>query len=118
VDAVEVDGRQVGSPSRHRLLEEDLQRLEAELPHPVGLALQVGDFFNKLAGETLARLEYVLLRIAEPVAVFLIDIDHRLCHPCFPLSVQRFIPIISNPPSGASGPLCEAPASLESQVVV
>src|SRR5690606_8105787 len=86
VDVVEVDGRQVRAPGGHGLLEKRLQRLEAELPHPVGLALHRGDFLNKLAGKPLARLEYVLFRIAKAVTVLLIDVDYGLCHPCFPLS--------------------------------
>ncbi len=57
VDVVEVDVGQVGAPPGHGPALEVAERLEPELPHPVGLVLQGGDLLHDPLGEPLLRLE-------------------------------------------------------------
>ena len=67
-----VDLAQVGRrPGGHRLLEEDVERAQAELEHPLRLVLVGRDLLDDLAIEAAPRLERVLLGVAEPVLVVL-----------------------------------------------
>ncbi len=61
VDVVEVDAGQVRAPVGHRALLEVLQRLEAELPHPLRLALHPRDFFHHVPVQPLAGLVDVVV---------------------------------------------------------
>ncbi len=72
-DAVEVDLADVAAPFRKRAREEVVERLEAELPHPVRLVLVLGDRCDELVGEPTARLEEVVLGIVKPVLVLGLD---------------------------------------------
>ena len=67
VDVLEVDRAQVGAPGRERLLFKDFERAQAELAHPVRLALHPGDFFHDLFAQALLGLEDVLLGVEEAV---------------------------------------------------
>ena len=65
---------QVAAPGRGRLLPEDLERLEAEVAHPLRLVLHLRDLLDDLAGEPLAALErVVVVRVAEAVLVVVLD---------------------------------------------
>ena len=46
LDVVEVDLVQFRSPGRHRFLAEQSEGLEAQVPHPLGFALQLGDVLD------------------------------------------------------------------------
>ena len=72
-DAVEVDLADVPAPFRERAREEVVERLEAELPHPVRLVLVLGDGGDELVREPSARLEEVVLGVVEPVLVLGLD---------------------------------------------
>jgi hypothetical protein len=81
VDVVVVDlGQERRAPGRLRAAEEVLERLEAELAHPRGLVLELGDLLHERAGEALRRLERVAgLRVveAELRLVVVVDADQR-----------------------------------------
>ena len=62
VDVVEVDAGDVAAPGRQRAREEVVERAVAELPHPVGLVLVLGDRLDELVRQAAARLEEVVLR--------------------------------------------------------
>ena len=57
----------------HRLRLEDLQALQAEVPHPRRLALHLRDLRDDAPVQALAGLEHVLLVVAEIVLVDLAD---------------------------------------------
>ncbi len=59
--------------SGKRAREEVVERLEAELPHPVRLVLVLGDGGDELVREPSARLEEVVLGVVEPVLVLGLD---------------------------------------------
>ncbi len=59
----------LAAPQRHRLGVEDLQALEAEVPHPRRLALHLRDFLDDLPIESLAGLEHIVLVVAEIVLI-------------------------------------------------
>src|SRR6478672_1743492 len=70
MDVVEVDlGEDGRSPRRHRAREEVVQRLQAEVAHPLRLSLELGDLRHELAREALGRLEQVVLGVVEAVAL-------------------------------------------------
>jgi hypothetical protein len=70
VDVVEVDvGEHRRAPRRHGPGEEVVQRLEAELAHPRGLLLHLGDLLDDLAVDALGRLVQVVLGVVEAVAL-------------------------------------------------
>src|SRR3954454_2015233 len=76
VDLVEVDlGERRRAPGRHRAGEEVLERLEAEVAHPLRLALELGDLLDELARQALRRLVEVVLRVAEAVALGVVGVD-------------------------------------------
>src|SRR3954449_889825 len=76
VDLVEVDlGERWRAPGRHRAGEEVLERLEAEVAHPLRLALELGDLLDELARQALRRLVEVVLRVAEAVALGVVGVD-------------------------------------------
>ena len=73
VDVVEVDlGQHRRAPGRHRAGEEVVERLEAELAHPLRLVLELGDLLDELAGQPLGRLEEVVLGIVEAEALLVV----------------------------------------------
>jgi hypothetical protein len=45
------------------------ERLQAEVEHPLRLALELGDLLHELAGQALRGLEEVVLRVVEAVAL-------------------------------------------------
>ena len=55
-DVLEVEA-DVAAPARHGLGVEDFERLEAELAHPVGFVLDVGDLVDDFGIEPFAGLE-------------------------------------------------------------
>ena len=67
VNVLEVDRADVSTPGRHRLLLEDLERLEAVVAHPARLALHVRDLGHDVAVEPPAALEDRLLLVVEAV---------------------------------------------------
>src|SRR5436190_5111371 len=70
VDVVEVDvGEHRRAPRRHRAREEVVERLEAELAHPLRLGLELGDLLDDLARQTLRGLVEVVLGVVEAVAL-------------------------------------------------
>ena len=70
VHVLEVDLRDVAAPGRERARVEVVERGVAELPHPVGLVLVLGDHLDELVREPAARLEEVVLgRVAVVEAV-------------------------------------------------
>ena len=69
-DVLEVDAAEVGTPVRHGLREEDLVGLEAEVEHPLGLALVGGDLANHVLVEAALDLDDGVLLVVEPVLVF------------------------------------------------
>src|SRR4051812_40229817 len=76
VDLVEVDlGERRRAPRRHRAGEEVVERLEAEVAHPLRLALELGDLLDELAREALRRLVEVVLRVVEAVALGVVGVD-------------------------------------------
>ena len=76
-DVVEVDlGEHRGvAPRRHRLREEDVERLVAELAHPLRLFLQARDRLHHLVREPLGRAHEVLLWVVEAVALAVVGPD-------------------------------------------
>ena len=75
VDVLEVDPREIGAPRGHRPGPEILERLEAELAHPVRLALVRGDRLDQLGREPALRLEEVVLGIMEAVLALVVAAD-------------------------------------------
>ena len=76
VDVVEVDlGEHRRAPRRHRAREEVVERLQAELAHPLRLVLELGDLLDELAGEALRRLVEVVLGVVEAVALGVVGVD-------------------------------------------
>ncbi len=67
------------APERHGLGIEDVQALEAEVPHPSRLAFHFRDFLDDLAVQTLAGLEDEMLVFAEIVFVNLAEEILGLC---------------------------------------
>ena len=80
VDVLEVDLLHLAAPAWQRLLLELLERLEAELLHPGGLVLDVGDLRDHVLVQAAARLEDRLLLVVEPVLLFVSfsDVQRRL----------------------------------------
>ena len=81
MDVVEVDlGQHRRAPRGHRAREEVLERLQAEVEHPLRLVLELGDLLDELAGQALGRLEEVVLGVveAEPLLVVGVDALERL----------------------------------------
>ena len=70
VDVVEVDGTEVGAPGRHRLGEEDLERVVTEPAHPLGFVLDIRDLVDNLMGQAFLGLENGVLLIVETVLIF------------------------------------------------
>ena len=69
LDVVEVDAFEVGAPVRHRLLVEGAQRLEADVEHPLGLALLGGDVPHDSLGQPALRAGSGFVGIGPAVAV-------------------------------------------------
>ena len=82
VDVLEVDPGEVGTPARHRPGEEVVEALVPELPHPLRLALVLGDRLDELVRKAPTRLEEVVLLDGEAVLVLLADVadDVGLTH--------------------------------------
>jgi hypothetical protein len=79
VDVLEVDAGEVAAPKRHRACLEVLERLQAEVAHPLRLVLVLGDRRDDLARKPPLGLEEVVLGIAEAVAVLVADLRDDLC---------------------------------------
>ena len=81
-DVVEVDLRDVAAPFGQRARQEVLERLEAELAHPLRLVLVLGDRVDELVREATAGLEEVVLGVVEAVLVLVRDLadDFGLGH--------------------------------------
>ena len=76
VDVVEVDlGEHRRAPGRHRAREEVVERLQAEVAHPLRLVLELGDLLDELARQALGRLEQVVLGVVEAVALGVVGVD-------------------------------------------
>src|SRR5439155_2172571 len=87
VDVVEVDVRHVHcEPRRHRLALEILQGAEAELAHPVGLALHLRHLVDDLDVDALLGLEDVVLDVA-PAELVTAEIEiggrHQAISSCY-----------------------------------
>src|SRR5690606_4720182 len=74
-DLVEVQLAEVGAPLRAALLLGDLERAQAELQHPLRLALEVADLLDDALRQAALGLVEVLLRQPE---VVLIGVLHPL----------------------------------------
>jgi hypothetical protein len=61
VDIVKVDAGKVGTPCRHRPLLKEIEAAQAELAHPVGLALHLGNLLDNLAVQPFFGLKRVVL---------------------------------------------------------
>ena len=68
VHVLEIDA-DLPTPQRHGLGIENIQALEAKLPHPLRLALHFRDLRDDLPVESLAGLEHVVLVVAEIVFI-------------------------------------------------
>ncbi len=91
VNIVEIEVAEVAAPGRGRLLPEDVMRLQADVAHPLGLALHLRDLMDDLTVEPLAALERVVgLRIMKPILVVVLDAFHLTAqigrHTCLPIS--------------------------------
>ncbi len=76
VDVVVVDlGEHRRAPGRLRPREEVLERLQAEVAHPLRLGLELGDLLDDLAVDALRRLVQVVLGVVEAVALVVIGVD-------------------------------------------
>ena len=76
VDVVEVDlGQHRRAPGRHRAGEEVLERLQAEVAHPLRLGLELRDLGHELARQALRRLVQVVLGVVEAVALGVVGVD-------------------------------------------
>ncbi len=78
VDVLEVDVVQVPAPLRQRAREEVVERLVAELPHPVRLVLVLRDRLDDLVVQPAAGLEEIVLRlvgIREAVLALVVGAD-------------------------------------------
>ena len=76
VDVVEVDlGEHRRAPRRHRAGEEVLERLQAEVAHPLRLVLELGDLLDELAVDALRRLVEVVLGVVEAVALGVVGVE-------------------------------------------
>ena len=74
VNVVEVELRQIAAPYRRGLRPEDLERLQADVPHPERLVLHFRDLADDLSRQSLAALERVVLfRVVKPVLVVVLD---------------------------------------------
>ena len=73
-DVLEVDLVQVAAPGGHGLALEDLERAEAELQHPLGLALEERDLADDVRVEAALGLEHVVGRVV-PAELVLAEID-------------------------------------------
>ena len=71
VDVLEVETREIRAPRRHRPLAEVVERLEAELQHPLGLVLVLRDRRHDLRRQTLGRAKDGYVDIREAVLVVL-----------------------------------------------
>ena len=87
LDVVEVDARQVGAPRRHGLAVEELEALQAQVEHPLRLALLPGDVADDVLAQAAlgGRAGVVAVGPAELVAadalelrVALLDGGHRV----------------------------------------
>src|SRR5690606_26289693 len=83
LDVLEVDPGQVGTPGGHRLLVEELQRLEPGLDHPLGLGLLLRDVADDLfvqaapsGGAGLVGVGPAVLVCAEPFELGVRDRRH------------------------------------------
>src|SRR5439155_15493654 len=77
IDVLEVDLVQVAAPLREGTREEVVERLVAELAHPVRLVLVLGDRLDNLVGDAASGLEEVVLglvRVGEAVLVLVADL--------------------------------------------
>ena len=76
VDVVEVDlGEHRRAPRRHRAREEVVERLQAEVAHPLRLVLELGDLLDELARQALRRLVQVVLGVVEAVLLGVVGVD-------------------------------------------
>ena len=78
VDVIEIDGAEVGAPGGGGAREEDIERLVAELAHPVRLVLHVRDLVDDLVIQPFLGLEGVFLRHRPAVFVIFFDARKRL----------------------------------------
>jgi hypothetical protein len=76
MDVVEVDlGEVRRAPGRHRPGEEVLERLEAELAHPLRLVLELGDLLDELLRQALRGLVEIVLGVVEAVLLRVVGVD-------------------------------------------
>ena len=77
-DVLEVDLAEVAAPRGHRARAEVLERLQAEVPHPLRLVLVLGDLRDDLGIQATLRLEDGDLWIVEAVLVVVADAGNDL----------------------------------------
>ena len=78
VDVVPVDLVEVAAPLRGRAGEEVVERLEAEVAHPLRLLLVLGDRLDDLAAQALRGLVGIArLRVVEAELLLVIGVDRR-----------------------------------------
>ena len=94
------------APQRHRLGIEDIQALEAKLPHPRRLALHCRDFLDDLPVQSLAGLEHVVLVVAE---IVFIDFAQHILGASFGIRCHRSVETPGRPvkAGGVSPPVKE-----------
>src|SRR5579864_4470387 len=66
IDIVKVNVRQISAPGWHRTFLEEIQALEAEVAHPTGFALHLGDLLNDLSCQPFFGLECIIFGYMEP----------------------------------------------------
>src|SRR5437588_2654163 len=76
VDVVEVDlGQGRRAPGRHRPRQEVVERLQAEVAHPLRLVLELRDLLDDLPVQALGRLVEIVLRVVEAGALRVVRVD-------------------------------------------
>src|SRR5690606_10202955 len=95
---VEIELRQVASPRGHRLLLEYLVRVQAELPHPIGLVLQARNPIDDFTAEALLALVHVRAVVGTKTVFILFQLELGLRHRSTPLLFRDKHPILASLP--------------------
>ena len=78
VDVVVVDlGQQRRTPGGLRARQEVIERLQAEVTHPLRLRLELRDLLDELPRQPFGRLVQIILRVVKAVALRVVGVDLR-----------------------------------------
>ena len=68
---LQIQRRKIGSPSWHGPLEKMIERLQAEVEHPLRLAFHARDIFHNLTAQTSFRFKrVVIIAVVEAIFIF------------------------------------------------